>query len=105
MCGRLLAYLSNLSNSMTTYTRLSSVAGRFLIVAGLVASGAVAIALPSHAYAATYAYVNASGEVSAVVAPDPMTALVTAFNISVHSGVMLLINQTDSILNNSVAGV
>ncbi len=76
---------------------------RFLIAAAIAASS-LAMALPSSAHAATYAYVNTAGEVNAVVANDPMTALATAFNIALHSGVLLLTNQSDSILNNSVSG-
>ncbi len=47
------------------------------------------------AHAATYAYVNSSGNVSTVTASGWQTALATAPNIGLHSGVMLLISQLD----------
>ncbi|CAN5770947.1 hypothetical protein BH11PAT2_BH11PAT2_10110 [soil metagenome] len=70
-------------------------------VLGMFALAAV-IALPSMSYAATYAYVNSAGDVSAVVANTAAQALATAPGISVHSGVMLLSNPNDTILNNTV---
>jgi hypothetical protein len=54
--------------------------------------------IPAHAHAATYAFVNNSGEVSIVAASSPEAALATAFNISIHSGVMLLQSQLDAIV-------
>ena len=77
---------------------------RFLIAAAIAASS-LSVALPSSAHAATYAFVNTAGEVNAVVANDPMTALATAFNISAHSGVLLLSDQNDTLLNDSVSGI
>lgn len=90
---------------MTISNRLSAAPMRLMLVAGLFASSIFAMALPSFAHAATYAFVNTSGEVNAVVADNPTSALITAFNISLHSGVLLLGNQTDSILNGGVSGV
>lgn len=88
---------------MTTPTRSVSTSVRLLLIAGLVIGGASFLAAP--AYASTYAFVNTSGEVNAVVADNPNMALVTAFGISLHSGVMLLSNLADGILNDSVSGV
>jgi len=72
-----------------------SVASKRLLIAGLVASSVFAMAIPSFAHAATYAYVNQSGEVSTVTADNPTLAMANAFKIDIHSGVMLLISQLD----------
>lgn len=55
-----------------------------------------AIAFPSASYAATFAYVNMDGEVRTVEADTPTTALQTAPNLHVHSGVMLLDSADDT---------
>ncbi len=90
---------------MITSKHFSAASTRFL-VAGLVASMVLVMALPSFAHAATYAYVNKSGEVSTVTANDWMTAIATAFNIATHSGVLLLDSQADmDIVGDSVGGV
>jgi hypothetical protein len=68
---------------------------------GITAIAALA-ALPTASLAATYAYVNTSGEVTTVEAPDANTALATAPNIAVHSGVMLLTDPNDDILDESI---
>lgn len=68
---------------------------------GISALGAL-IALPAVSFAAPYAYVNASGEVSSVEAASASAALATAPNIHIHSGVMLLSDADDSILNDSI---
>jgi hypothetical protein len=72
-----------------------SVASKRLLIAGLVASSIFAMALPSFAHAATYAYVNQSGEVSTVTANDWQSAIANAFKIHINSGVMLLVSQLD----------
>lgn len=72
-----------------------SAASKRLLIAGLVASSVFAMAIPSFAHAATYAYVNQSGEVSTVTADNPTLAMANAFKIDIHSGVMLLISQLD----------
>ncbi len=87
---------------MTTSNRFSSVGARVLLAAGLASSSVFAIALPSLAHAATYAYVDQAMEVKTVVANDWMTALATAFNINVHSGVLLLTSQNDTIVGTSI---
>ena len=80
---------------MITSNRLSAAPARILVAAGLVVGSVFALALPTLAHAATYAYVNKSGEVSTVTANDWQTAIATAPNIHIHSGVMLLVTQTD----------
>jgi hypothetical protein len=65
--------------------------------------GMIALAVmiaPSISSAATYAYVNESGDVSTVVATDPYIAIDTAPNRTTHSGVILLMEAGDyNILN------
>ncbi len=56
----------------------------------ILALAALAVALPGLASAATYAYVNTSGEVMTMEAATAQTALTTAPNLHVHSGVMLV---------------
>jgi hypothetical protein len=56
---------------------------------------ALALVSPAIAGAATYAYVDAGGEVKSVVATDWRTAIATAPNIHIHSGVLLLDEPTD----------
>jgi hypothetical protein len=68
---------------------------------GFTALAALA-ALPAASFAATYAYVNTSNEVTTVEAADANTALRTAPNIAVHSGVMLLTDPNDDIVGNSI---
>lgn len=75
---------------MTTTLSFKSVA---LALVG--AAALFAVAAPAFSYAANYAYVNAQGEVRMVTAPDPMTAINTAPNIHMRSGVMLLDSQAD----------
>lgn len=57
---------------------------------GLVAIALTAMILPSFAQAATFAFVNQSGNISSVEASTPMLAIATATNIDPHSGVILL---------------
>lgn len=83
---------------MTTSNRFSVK----LIAAGFVASSVFAMTLPALAHAATYAYVNQTGDVSTVTANDWMTAIATAFQIDVHSGVMLLTNQNGGIVGTTI---
>lgn len=83
---------------MTSSNRFSLASARLVLVAGLAVSGILVMALPAHA--ATYAYVNTSGDVSMVNANDPVSAMATALNIAIHSGVMLLTAQ----FNQDMAG-
>lgn len=62
-----------------------------------------AVVLPTASLAQTFAYVNMSGEVNSVEAADAMTALRTAPNIGTHSGVLLLQDDDDSILDDSIS--
>ncbi|OHA58096.1 MAG: hypothetical protein A2571_03590 [Candidatus Vogelbacteria bacterium RIFOXYD1_FULL_44_32] len=79
---------------------------RLLIKAGLIAVAVVVPTVTSFAYAATYAYVNQSGEVSTVNADNGMTAIAIAPNIATHSGVILLNSQADNeIVGDGVSGI
>ena len=69
-----------------------------------IAALAAALALPAATFAQTFAYVNTSGEVATVDAADANTALRTAPNISLHSGVIMLQSSSDSIVGDSVSG-
>jgi hypothetical protein len=68
---------------------------------GIAALGAV-LALPAATFAQTFAYVNASGEVTSMEAADAMTALRTAPGIHPRSGVMELDDMDDPILDESL---
>ena len=60
--------------------------------------------LPAFAQAATYAYVDASGDVRSITASDWQTAINTAPNIHMHSGVLLLNSSADyEIVGDNVA--
>lgn len=50
---------------------------------------------PAVSSAATYAFVNQSGDVAIVVANDPYTAIDIAVNRTLHSGVILLKSASD----------
>ena len=57
------------------------------------------------ANAATYAYVDASGDVKSVTAADWKTAIATAPNIHMHSGVLLLTTAADyGVVGDTVSG-
>lgn len=81
-------------NHITTSPEVSS--NRFLISLGFIAFALVAVASPALSYAASYAFVNAAGEVNLVGANNSSEALATAPNIHMRSGVMLLNSQADN---------
>jgi len=87
---------------MTNTTMFLKAGSRFLAEAAIVVGTVAFATLPALAAAATYAYVNQSGEVSIVTANDPTTAIATAPNIDEHSGVMLLTNPSDGIVGDKV---
>ena len=65
----------------------------------------LALATPLFAGAATYAYVDANGEVKSVTAGSWQTAIATAINIHMHSGVLLLSTPADfEIVGDQVVG-
>lgn len=89
---------------MTKTTRAFTVSGR--VFAGAALAAAALISLPSFASAASYGFVNHSGEVSMVTADTANSAMATAFNISLHSGVILLSNPTgDGMVGDQVSGI
>lgn len=88
-------------NKTNTSSRSISIA---FAGAGLAVAFAL-ISLPMFASAATYAYVDAAGEVKPVIADTWQQAIAKATNIHIHSGVMLLDSPSDfDIVGNDVAG-
>jgi hypothetical protein len=70
----------------------------------VVAVGLVLSSVPLFASAATYAYVDTTGEVKPVVADTWEQAIAKAVGIHIHSGVMLLDSPSDfDIVGNDVA--
>ncbi len=88
-----------MNNSTTTIT------SKFAV--GIMTLAALAlIAIPAFSRAASYAYVNQSGEVNMVVANDWMTAIAIAPNRAIHSGVILLNSQADTnLIGDNVSGI
>jgi hypothetical protein len=69
-------------------------------------TAAALLASPVFAFAQTYAYVNTSGDVTTVEAASAATALTTAPNMAVHSGVILLNSPEDQeVVGDDVSGV
>jgi hypothetical protein len=66
---------------------------------------AALVAAPASTFAASYAYVNTSGEVSMVTAATANQAIATAPGIHPRSGVMLLSNPNDPIVGKDVSGI
>ena len=64
-------------------------------VGGVAFLGLIALSIPAFASAATFAYVDATGEVRSVTANDWMTAIATAPNIAPTSGVYTLNSADD----------
>jgi hypothetical protein len=63
-----------------------------------IAALAAFVAVPGLSLAATYAYVNQSGEVMTMEAPTPTQAINTAPGIDEHSGVILVDGADDTAL-------
>lgn len=79
---------------------------RVVATAALILIASAFIVAPAMASAATYGYVDTSGEVKTVTANDWMTAIATAPLISLHSGVMLLATAADyAVVGDTVGGV
>lgn len=75
------------------------------LTAGLMAAFAIAV-VPAMSYAANYAFVNNSGEVSLVIANTAEQAIATAFNRSARSGVILLNSLADNgLVGDNVSGI
>lgn len=79
--------------SSFTYSALSF--GHIVAGFGLVLFALTFVVAPTNASAAVYGYVDAQGEVKSVTASDWMTAIATAPNINIHSGVMVLSSAAD----------
>lgn len=82
-----------------TNTIRSSVSVHVLIGAGLVAMVLAIMSFPSFASAATYAFVDQSSNVRSIVADTWQTAIASAPNIHINSGVMLLNGLNNGILD------
>ncbi len=88
---------------MFTNTRSTQFAVKLALASAIAFAGFVAFS--GIASAATYAYVDAAGDVKSVTANDWMTAIATAPNIHRNSGVMLLTTAADyTVVGESVAG-
>lgn len=86
----------NKSNSTLSTTKIT------LAATGL-ALALVLVSTPLFASAATYAYVDTTGEVKPVVADTWQQAIAKAIGIHIHSGVMLLSSPSDfDIVGNKV---
>ncbi len=67
-----------------------------LIILGLIVAALIVVGLPTATHAASYVYVNASGEVTGVVANTSSGAFTNSTDIALHSGVMLVDGVADS---------
>lgn len=77
----------------------------FLTVATFAVLSLSLLVVPAFASAATYAYVDATGEVKSVTANDWMTAIAIAPNIHIHSGVFILRTAEDyTVIGDTVIG-
>jgi hypothetical protein len=86
------------TNTLSTQFMARLAIASVIAIAGLTA-------MISNASAATYAYVDAQGDVKSVVAADWKTAIAVAPNIHMHSGVMLLTTAADyTVVGDSVVG-
>ena len=70
-----------------------------------IAALAAVVAVPGLSFAQTYAYVNSSGEVMTMDAANANTALTTAPDIGVHSGVMEVGADDAGVVGDKVSGV
>jgi hypothetical protein len=76
---------------------MSTISTQFIayLAATLMILSVAFVSMSSYAAAATYAYVDAQGNVKSVTANDWMSAIAVAPNIHMHSGVMLLTSASD----------
>ena len=87
---------------MTTKNILA-VGGFSIAKVGFAIAAFALLIAPAVTSAATYAFVNAQGDVNSVEASTPTIAIDTAYNRAVHSGVMLLITESSKdILETSI---
>ena len=80
---------------MTKTKEITSATTGFIVMASFVALAVLALSIPAFASAATYAYVDATGEVKSVTADTWMAAIDVAPNRHLHSGVLLLKSAGD----------
>lgn len=72
----------------------------------MVLAALILTAIPTLSYAATYAYVNSTGEVMTVEASTWSIAIDTAPNIDEHSGVLLVDGAEDTaVVGDRVSGI
>jgi hypothetical protein len=67
------------------------------LLLGALAMAATVVA-PAVSLAATYAYVNTTGDVMTTDAATPSQAMMNATNIDAHSGVMLINSSSDPVV-------
>jgi hypothetical protein len=70
---------------------------------GLVATLALPLAASAQTTMYTYEYVNTSGQIASISAPDATTALNTAPALALHSGVMYIANSTQALPSMTVS--
>jgi hypothetical protein len=68
------------------------------IKVSMLTAAILAVSFPAFAYASTYAYVSQSGQMNTVVADTPERAILTAPDIAIHSGVILVNSSTGVVL-------
>ena len=84
------------------YTNIQSTKG---VISLAVIAAIMFASFTAMANAATYAYVDVNGDVKSVTAADWKTAIATAPNIHMHSGVLLLTTAADyEVVGDSVSG-
>lgn len=87
---------------MTTIIRsVSAPARRLAEIAAIIIALAV-VALPAIASAANYAYVDQVGNVRSITSDTWQTAIATAPNIHINSGVVLLTSTNSDIVGDDV---
>lgn len=98
--------LTLIHHTMITYSTSLKQATFSFAKVGVIAAALIVMALPNLSQAATFAYVNQSGNIGVVTADTWMSAIANAPGIAIHSGVILLENLFGtSGLTGSTSGV